>query len=158
MNAFQMPAVRRGALAVVLVAGVTALGAGCGSSSDSSTSTSSAAPAAGGPPATSAPASSTPVASTPAPSGGSAPAGKMTEVKVVDFGFEPTESSVKVGDTVKWTWTGKAPHDVLNKDGEFTSGEPKTSGDFTRTFTKAGSFAYVCTVHPNMTGTITVTG
>lgn len=157
MNAFRLPAVRRSALAVVLVAGVAALGAGCGSSSDSSTSTSSAAPAAGGAPATSATASSTPAASTPA-AGSGAPAGKMTEVKIVDFGFEPTESSVKVGDTVKWIWTGKAPHDVLNKDGEFTSGEPKTSGDFTHTFMKAGSFAYVCTVHPNMTGTITVTG
>jgi len=89
----------------------------------------------------------------PAAEGGSA------EVSMKDIKFNPSEVKVKVGDTVTWTNDDGVGHDVTGDS--FKSGEPGAlqSGDtFEHTFDKAGTFDYVCTVHPGMKGTVEVTG
>jgi plastocyanin len=76
-----------------------------------------------------------------------------------NIAYSPTTLSVKVGDTVTWVWRdGSIPHNVDGASdlSNFTSGNPKTSGAYTYTFKKAGSYAFHCDVHPAMTGTITV--
>ena len=67
---------------------------------------------------------------------------------------------MKAGDTVTWTNEESVDHDVTADDGSFKSGRPggmKQGDTYEHTFKKAGSFAYKCTVHPNMTGTVEVT-
>lgn len=75
-----------------------------------------------------------------------------------DNKFSPGNVSVAVGDTIEFKWEGGF-HDVAFSDGT-KSGAP--TGDtgllYSRTFDKAGTFSYVCTVHEasGMKGTITV--
>jgi plastocyanin len=76
-----------------------------------------------------------------------------------NIAYSPTMLSVKVGDAVTWVWKdGPIPHNVDGASdlSDFTSGNPKSSGTYTYTFKKAGSYAFHCDVHPGMMGTINV--
>jgi plastocyanin len=78
-------------------------------------------------------------------------------VTIVDFAFQPTTVEVKTGATVTWTSQGANPHTVKWSDGTPEADQLATGDTYTRTFDKAGSFPYVCGIHGQMTGTITVT-
>jgi plastocyanin len=78
-------------------------------------------------------------------------------VNIVDFAFEPAAVEVPVGATVTWTNSGGAPHTATANDGAFASGTLQPGGSFSHTFATAGSFPYFCEIHPQMTGTVTVT-
>jgi plastocyanin len=89
--------------------------------------------------------------------GGGGGGGGGTEVSMEGTAFNPAELTVKVGDTVTWTNNDSVAHDVTADT--FKSGEPggMAGGDtFEQTFDEAGSFDYVCTVHPGMEGTVVV--
>lgn len=77
-----------------------------------------------------------------------------TEVAVVDNDFEPAALEVEAGDTVTWTWEGGNQHDVAFDQ---VASEIQTGGTWTRTFDEPGEYDYLCTVHPNMQGTVVVT-
>lgn len=79
-------------------------------------------------------------------------------VSIVDFAFEPASVEVPAGSTVTWTNTGAAPHTVTADDGSFDSGQLAPGATFSQTFDSRGDFIYHCTIHPQMTGTISVTG
>jgi plastocyanin len=79
-------------------------------------------------------------------------------VSIVDFAFEPASVEVRSGDTVTWTNTGAAPHTVTADDGSFDSGQLAPGATFSQTFDARGDFTYHCTIHPQMTGTVSVTG
>ena len=88
------------------------------------------------------------------------PAAGAGTVTMQNITFQPENVSVKSGDKVTWTNDESVGHDVTADDGSFKSGEPgamKQGDTFSHAFDKAGSFAYKCTVHPNMTGTVEVT-
>jgi len=87
--------------------------------------------------------------STPASSSGPA-------VDIKGFAFGPASLTVSVGDTVTWTNNDAVAHTVTATGGAFDSGTVSPGDTFTFTFTTAGSFEYVCSFHPNMTGTIVV--
>src|SRR5712692_537530 len=73
------------------------------------------------------------------------------------FGFSPKVLTVNVGATVTWKNTTSVAHTVTSDDGtSFNSGIVPAGGTFTFTFTKAGSFAYHCDIHPYMKATIVV--
>ncbi len=98
-------------------------------------------------------AASTPAASSSAP----AAAGKTVDVPIQNFSFgQPL--TVPVGTTVVWTNKDSAAHTVTASDGSFDSGSLDQGATFSFTFSKAGTFNYTCQFHPNMKGTITVTG
>jgi len=81
-------------------------------------------------------------------------------VTMQNISFQPASLSTKVGDTETWTNNESVGHDVTADDGSFKSGPAgglKQGDKFEHTFNKAGTFAYKCTVHPNMTGTVEVT-
>jgi plastocyanin len=77
-------------------------------------------------------------------------------VSIVDFAFDPAAVEIPVGATVTWTNTGAAPHTATASDGTFDSGQLAPGATFSHTFTAAGTFPYVCQIHPQMTGTVTV--
>ena len=91
--------------------------------------------------------------STPAAPGGGVAA---TAVAIEDFAFDPAETTVKVGQKVTWTNNDSAGHDVVAGDGAFESDVLDQGDTFEYTADKAGTFAYVCTIHPQMKATLTV--
>jgi len=79
-------------------------------------------------------------------------------VKVGDVFFKKSKITIQSGDTVKWRWVGELPHDVTVKKGprKFHS-KTKTSGTYSKTIRKRGTYRYICTVHPDsMKGKIVV--
>jgi plastocyanin len=84
-------------------------------------------------------------------------AGGGTQVAMKGIKFNPASVTVSAGDTVTWTNDDTVGHDVTG-DG-FKSGDPGAmqNGDtFEHAFDKAGTFDYVCTVHPGMAGSVKV--
>jgi plastocyanin len=77
-------------------------------------------------------------------------------VTVTNNQFNPSALSVPVNSTVTWQWnSGGVAHNVTFQDG--TASASLTSGSFPRMFTAAGSFPYMCTLHPGMAGSVSVT-
>ena len=101
-------------------------------------------------------ASSTPAAPAAGGAAGSAPAASGTAVTISSFAFNPAEITVKVGDTVTWTNQDSVGHTVVADDNSFTSQSLPQGGTYSFKFTKAGTFAYHCSVHPSMTAKVTV--
>lgn len=80
-------------------------------------------------------------------------------VSIKNFVFDPASITVKVGTTVTWANADQDPHTVTSdgKSGPLNS-KPLNQGDtYQYTFTQAGTFSYLCTIHPFMTATVTVT-
>jgi plastocyanin len=123
-------------LVAVLLAGLLVL-AGCGGQGGSSSSTTAG------------------TGGTTGTSGVSIPAGAV-QVIMQNTAFVPAQVTVKVGQTVAWVNQDSTQHDVVASDGSFRSQLLDTGRVFTFTFSKAGSFAYYCAIHPQMTGTVTV--
>ncbi len=78
------------------------------------------------------------------------------EVKIDNFTFNPQQVTVKAGDTVTWVNHDDIPHTVTSKTLVFRSKAMDTDDKFSFTFATPGSFAYFCSLHPHMTGTIVV--
>ena len=89
-------------------------------------------------------------ADSPAPQGG-------TAVAITDFKFNPAALTVPVGTAVTWTNQDEEPHTIAAKDGSFHSPGMDTHGTYSFTFTTPGSYDYICSIHPFMTGTVVVT-
>lgn len=89
-------------------------------------------------------------AESPPPQGG-------TAVSISDFKFKPATLTVPVGATVTWTNQDEEPHTIAAKDGSFHSPGLDTHGSYSFTFATPGSYDYVCSIHPFMTGTVVVT-
>jgi plastocyanin len=77
-------------------------------------------------------------------------------VTIADFEFTPAEITIQQGDTVTWTNEGPTAHSATASDGSFDTGIFSAGGSRSETFDEAGTFSYICTPHPNMTGTIVV--
>lgn len=86
------------------------------------------------------------------------PGGPTAAVTIFDNGFTQANITIAVGTTVTWTNTGGRAHTVTSGDGSFGSDGVLASGaTYAHTFDAAGSFGYICTIHNDMSGTVTVT-
>lgn len=110
----------------------------------------------GGSPAAATPTPSATPSATPAPQASAA----AIHVDIMGFAYAPAALSIKVGDTVTWHNHDTAPHTVTVSSGPVTFASPTlNSGEtFTYTFTLPGTYSYYCAFHPNMVGSVTVTG
>ena len=79
-----------------------------------------------------------------------------TQVKIDNFAFSPNPVTVPAGTTIRWTNKDDIPHNVVSDDKSFKSKTLNTDETFTYTFTKSGTYTYVCSIHPKMTGKIVV--
>jgi plastocyanin len=78
-------------------------------------------------------------------------------VSMQESAFTPGTVQVASGASVRWTNNDDVPHTVTFSDDAVDSSEQLAAGDeFTATFAEAGTYDYVCTIHPDMTGTVTV--
>ena len=78
-------------------------------------------------------------------------------VNIDNFAFAPATLTVHAGSTVTWTNRDEEPHTVVANDGSFHSPGMDSQATFSYTFTKAGTFDYVCSIHPFMHATVVVT-
>jgi plastocyanin len=78
-------------------------------------------------------------------------------VKVADNYYGPKTLTVNRGTKVTWRWTGVLKHNVVVHTGpSFFSSKSQVRGTFTHVFTRKGTYALVCTVHPKMKMTVVV--
>jgi plastocyanin len=80
-----------------------------------------------------------------------------SSVTIAEFAFAPPELTVAAGTTVTWTNEDWAPHTATAEDGSFDSGRLDQGDSFEHTFDEPGTFAYHCSFHPGMVGSVVVT-
>ena len=91
----------------------------------------------------------------------SGPAGATIHIPVgasplTTTAYVPNPVNVQVGATVTWVNDDSVPHTSTSSSGGWDSGNLPPGGRFNFTFRSAGSFNYLCLVHPNMVGTVNV--
>jgi plastocyanin len=91
--------------------------------------------------------------SEPAPSGEAA---KAEKVQIVEFSYEPDPVVVQAGGKVTWQNEDTAPHTATADDGSFDTGTIDKGKTGSATFKEAGTFTYICEIHPTMHGTVEV--
>jgi len=81
------------------------------------------------------------------------------QVVMKGYAYGPHALTISQGDTVTWTNLDTAPHDVVVTSGpaKFRSPLLSKGQSWSHTFTEAGSYSYVCSVHPDMHGAVTAT-
>ncbi len=89
----------------------------------------------------------------PQPKAVAAASGSVT---IVDFNFSPGTITINQGDTVTWVNNGPTPHSATSSNGAFDTGIFPKGQSRSHTFSEAGTFAYICTPHPFMKGTVVV--
>jgi plastocyanin len=97
---------------------------------------------------------SPPAAPASGPVGDAPPA--SASVGILDFEFSPPRVRVAVGGEVTWTNQGAAPHTATDRNQSYDSGMLAPQGTFIRRFDNAGTYDYICLVHPNMVGVVEV--
>jgi plastocyanin len=78
------------------------------------------------------------------------------EVAISDFAFSPATLTIAAGDTVTWTNNDPVVHTATSTTGAFDSGDLAEGDSFSVTLTTPGTYDYLCTPHPTMTGQIVV--
>jgi plastocyanin len=86
-----------------------------------------------------------------------ASAGKPATHRVVIDGlkYEPETLTVRRGDTIVWTNKDPFPHTVTAA-GKFDSHDIAADASWKYVARTAGEYTYICTLHPNMKGTLRV--
>jgi plastocyanin len=77
-------------------------------------------------------------------------------VTIANFAFSPASLAVTAGTTLTWTNNDSTAHDPTADDGSFHCQPIAPGQSMSFTFSKAGTFAYHCSIHPTMTAKITV--
>ncbi len=124
---------------------LTLTAAGCGDENDDSS-----------------PATTTTEAGTEA-SGGNAPAPsgdavRSAKVEIADFAYDPDPVTIEEGGKVTWINRDAAPHTATAEDGSFDTGTLEEGKLKSESFKQPGTYAYICSIHPQMQGTVEVVG
>ncbi len=82
--------------------------------------------------------------------------GQTASVSIDNSIFTPGEITVVPGTTVTWVNNDVMPHTVVDANKSFRSRTLAKEGKFSFTFTTAGDFDYICSIHPNMKGKVIV--
>jgi len=91
------------------------------------------------------------------PGGGGGPAApSKATVSLANKAFSPRTVTIAAGGVVTWTNHDSMPHTVTSTSGAFNSPILNSGGTFKQTFTKPGTYPYICTLHSGMGGTVIV--
>jgi plastocyanin len=83
--------------------------------------------------------------------------GSTTKVMISNFAFHPSCVSVAVGTKVTFTNEDSTVHTATaSTSGSFDSGDLKQGQSYTYTFSKAGTYNYICSIHQYMKGSVIV--
>ena len=83
---------------------------------------------------------------------------RAQKVEMLDYEFSPASITIAAGGKVTWINQGQAPHDATADDDSFGTGTIEPGKLKAETFDEPGTYSYICTIHPQMTGTIEVAG
>ncbi|WP_187685257.1 plastocyanin/azurin family copper-binding protein [Nocardia wallacei] len=125
---------------VTMLAAAAVLLAGCGSGGSENTT---------GPSASASSGSAAPTTDAPQ---------SAVTVRVDNMKFSPSSVTIAVGGTVTWKFSDSAPHAVQGiGDAAMGLNSPIfRDGEWSHTFTTPGTYRYLCPLHPDMRGTVTV--
>jgi plastocyanin len=99
----------------------------------------------------------TPTVGTP-PAAAASTASRSANVSIQNMAFGPDALSVPAGARVTWTNLDTVAHTVTFDSASISSSGTLANGaSFSATFDSPGTFTYHCSIHPGMTGTVTVT-
>ncbi|MBM2826467.1 MAG: hypothetical protein HW403_531, partial [Dehalococcoidia bacterium] len=84
-------------------------------------------------------------------------AADIVNVIITNFAFQPSKVEVPVGSRVTWLHNDSAPHTTTSDSLIWDSPVMDKGDTFSFIFTSAGTFNYVCRIHPFMKGTVVVT-
>ncbi|HEX6667751.1 MAG TPA: cupredoxin domain-containing protein [Solirubrobacterales bacterium] len=87
-------------------------------------------------------------------SGETASASATKSVKIANFAFAPGKTTVTAGTKVAFSNSDSTTHTATGKG--FNTGRISKGRTKSVTFSKKGTFAYHCSIHPTMKGTIVV--
>jgi plastocyanin len=135
--------------ALLALAVVGIVGCGGGDDSDSSSSTATESTDAG----TEAGEDSTASGNAAAPSGDAV---RSAEVEIEDFAYRPDPVTIEEGGKVIWKNRDSAPHTATAEDGSFDTGTIEEDKLKSESFKEPGTYAYICSIHPDMHGTVEV--
>ena len=90
--------------------------------------------------------------------GGASTAVATDSVAIKNLAFSPATVTVTAGSTVVWTNDDSIQHDITFNGGGIASGVLNHNDTFSHTFPTAGTYHYICSIHPFMHGTVIVTG
>lgn len=123
--------------------------AGCGGGGDDAGTAPPAQTEASPPPAT-----ETSTTEDSVPSGTNAP--RAAKVEIEDFAYGPDPVTVQAGGKVIWLNRDSTPHTATAEDGSFDTGTLEEGKLKSETFKEPGTYPYVCSIHPQMKGTVEV--
>jgi plastocyanin len=78
------------------------------------------------------------------------------KINIDNFKFGPATLTVTKGTSVTWSNEDDIPHSIVLNALGVRSKTIDTDKEFTYKFDKAGSFAYICGLHPFMKGQVVV--
>lgn len=88
--------------------------------------------------------------------GGGGATGAKADVSIVDFAFGPAKITVQAGASVTWTNGDDSPHQIAVSSTKERSPVLTKGQSATLKFTSAGTFDYMCGLHPVMKGSVDV--
>ncbi len=77
-------------------------------------------------------------------------------VHIKNFAYVPASVTIKPGDSVQFVNDDSTAHTATASDKSFDSGNMDQNAKWAHAFKTAGTYAYICTYHPYMKGTIVV--
>lgn len=83
---------------------------------------------------------------------------RVVKVQIKNFAFVPARVEVSPGTRMVWTNQDSDPHTVTTDKPGFSSQALNTGQTYVHRLLKPGTFAYHCTIHPFMHGTVVVQG
>lgn len=89
-------------------------------------------------------------------SAGDESAGGSVDVAIQGFAFRPADITAGAGEPIVWTNNDNVTHTVTFDGGQFNEVVP--AGGQYSALPDPGTYSYMCTIHPSMTGTVTVEG
>jgi amicyanin len=81
---------------------------------------------------------------------------KPIVVNIEKFTYNPNPLTVPVGAAVVWINHDIVPHDVVTADKTLKSKLLEKDEQFSFTFSQPGTYHYICSIHPKMTGDVVV--
>ena len=96
------------------------------------------------------------IATSGRPRAARAAASASASVSIGDFFYDPETVTIDQGDTVTWTNEGTAAEGHTVTGDGFDSGVIEEGASFSHQFAEAGTYDYICGIHPTMKGKIVV--
>jgi plastocyanin len=91
------------------------------------------------------------------PGSGSSTSSSTPTVTIKGFAFNPSSLTVKVGTKVTFVNEDSVTHTATSSgNAPIDSGDLTKGQSYTVTFTKPGTYSYICTIHQYMKGSIVV--